>query len=400
MVSQENNSHQPDNKKDHLKHFIIALNLCFCYHLQGVRVRSERGSTNYPVLRFKGNAGPPYPNPINRTILKSHSASQETLPMHSLLDLLKAFPTEQSCINHLAKIRWPDGVKCPSCQSRKIYKCKKRFRCGDCRRNFSVRVNTIYAGSPIPLRKWFAAMWLLSSSPKGISSCQLAREIGVTQKTAWFVLGRLRKMIVEMQRPQVSGVVEIDEAYVGGKEKNKHSDKRLRENWKEGKTTVLGIRERGGVVRMEVAKSTDQQSLTRFTSRNVRASSTVFTDSFDGYDQLSTLFNHHTICHSQGEYGRGSVTTNSIESIWAVLKRGHYGVYHHWSPKHLPRYLAEFEARMNMAGMSSRQRMDAMIERAVGRRLTYAELTKDDGPPDPPNGQPVTQATDSGGTRD
>ena len=296
--------------------------------------------------------------------------------MHSLLDLLKRFPTEQSCINHLAKIRWPDGVECPACQSRKIYTCKKRFRCGDCKRNFSVRVGTIYEGSPLPLRKWFAAMWLLSSSPKGISSCQLAREIGVTQKTAWFMLSRLRKMIVELQRPQVSGTVEIDEAYIGGKEKNKHSNKRLRGNWKAGKTTVLGIRERGGAVRIEMAKGTDQQSLTRFTSQNVKAWSTVFTDSFDGYDQLSTLFNHHTVCHSRGEYGRGNAHTNSIESVWAILKRGHFSVYHHWSKKYMPLYLAEFENRMNMAGMNGRQRVDIMLKRAIGRRLTYAELTK------------------------
>ena len=296
--------------------------------------------------------------------------------MDSLIDLLNTYPDEQSCIDHLVKTRWPDGIECPTCQSRKIYTCKKRFRCGSCKRNFSVRVGTIYEGSPLPLRKWFAAMWLLSSSPKGISSCQLAREIGVTQKTAWFVLGRLRKMIEELERPQAEGVVEIDEAYLGGKEGNKHSDKRLRENWKEGKTTILGIRERGGVVRMEVAKSTDQQTLTRFTSQNVRAWSTVFTDSFDGYDQLSTLFNHHTVCHSRGEYGRGNTHTNSVESVWAVLKRGYKGVYHWWSVKHTPRYLAEFEARMNMAEMSSRQRVDAMIRQAVGRKLTYAELTK------------------------
>lgn len=297
--------------------------------------------------------------------------------MDSLLDLLKQFPDEQSCIDHLVKTRWPDGLECPTCQSRKIYTSKKRFHCGGCKRKFSVRTGMIYEGSPLPLRKWFAATWLLASSPKGISSCQLAREIGVTQKTAWFMLGRLRKVIANLERPQVGGVVEIDEAYVGGKEGNKHSDKKLREHWKAGKTTVLGIRERGGVIRIEQAKSTDQQSLVRFTSRNVKAWSTVFTDSFDGYNNLPTLFNHHTVCHSQGEYGRGNAHTNSIESVWAVLKRGYKGVYHHWSVKHMDRYLAEFEARMNMIGMGGEQRVNAMLRRAIGQRLTYAELTQE-----------------------
>ena len=294
--------------------------------------------------------------------------------MNSLLDLLKKFPNEQSCIDHLIKTRWPNGLECPTCQSRKVYTSKRRFHCGGCKRKFSVRTGTIYEASPLPLRKWFAATWLLAASPKGISSCQLAREIGVTQKTAWFMLCRLRKVIANLPRPQIHGVVEIDEAYVGGKEGNKHKKKRLGKKWWKGKTIVVGIRERSGVVRLEVAKNTDQQSLLRFTSHNVRAWSTVFTDTHDGYNELSTLFNHHTIAHGQGEYGRGNAHTNSIESVWAVLKRGHMGVYHHWSKKHMNRYLGEFEARMNMIGMGSKERIDAMLKQSIGQRLTYAEL--------------------------
>ena len=248
--------------------------------------------------------------------------------MKLLMDVLNKFPNEEACAAYLVKLRWPDGIACPRCESSKVYTCKDHFRCSDCKRDFSVRTGTIYESSRLPLRKWFAAMWLMSSSPKGISSCQLAREIGTTQKTAWFMLSRLREMVANnADETPLSGVVEVDEVYLGGLEKNKHDSKKQRAGrGTAGKTPVVGVRARDGSVRMEMRIETDRSTLTRFVSRNVKAWSTVITDEHKGYDFLCTLFNHHAVRHKRGEYVRGSVHTNSIESVWAILERGFKGV--------------------------------------------------------------------------
>lgn len=245
---------------------------------------------------------------------------------NSLLEMLKEFPTEQSCIDHLVKLRWPDGITCPHCESANVYVCKTKYRYGDCKRDFSIRTGTIYENSPLPLQKWFVAMWLFTSSPKGISSCQLAREIGVTQPTAWRMLTRLRRLVTDEGPPQMEGTVKVEETYVGGRESNKHASKKIRAGrGTVGKTPVIGLREREGLVRIEVGK-TDSFFLTRFVSKNVKAWSTIITDEHAGYNELHTLYDHHIIKHSRKEYVRGAVYTNSIEGIWGVLKRGFKGV--------------------------------------------------------------------------
>lgn len=296
----------------------------------------------------------------------------------STFELFQIFPDEASARSYIEARRWPHGVHCPfqGCVDNITPRKNGFYRCNGCKKDFTVRTGTVFERSHIPLHKWMYAMYLLVTARKGISSMQLAKEIGITQKSAWFMLGRLREACgndIEALR----GIVEVDEMYVGGREKNRHASKR--KNAGTGgasKTAVIGIRERGGRTKARPIKNASANELHTAIFENIEPGSTINTDEHGGYIGLAADYVHEMINHSAGEYVRGSTSTNSIESVWAVMKRGLHGVYHHASPKHLHRYVNEFTFRLNDGDVKRHtiERLDSLTGAAFGRRLTYKGL--------------------------
>lgn len=297
---------------------------------------------------------------------------------NSLFQMMEAIPDEQAAIDHFAAIRWKNGAFCPHCQSERVYHFSdgRTHKCGNCRKRFSIRVGTIFEDSKLPLRKWLLAIWLITSHKKGIASTQLAKDIGITQKSAWFVTQRLREAIrTQSFNRTLKGEVEADETFIGGKEKNKHAWQRTGgKQGGKGKIAVLGVLERGGELRTTITPTMSARNVQSVIRENVEPGANLMTDEHGSFVGLSRDYSHHRVNHSKGEYVRHYILhSNGIESVWALFKRQIIGTHHWLSPKHLSRYLSEMTWRFNLREMDEGDRVNALLSQTAGR-LTYKDL--------------------------
>ena len=297
---------------------------------------------------------------------------------NTLIDAIRYFSDEDTCREFLTELRWPDGVRCLRCDSDRLGYIKTRhlWRCKDCRYEFGVRKGTIFEDSPIPLSKWMAGMWLYSASKKGRSSHQLAKDLGISQKSAWHMSHRIRlAMETESFDQPLSGEVEADETFVGGLAKNQHQSKRKHVGTGgAGKAAVMGLLERHGEVRAHTIQNTRRSTIDPIVRANVQPGSAVYTDALLSYRSLEDAYVHEVIDHAEG-YVRDRVHTNGLENFWSLFKRMLYGTHHSVDPVHLDRYLGEATYRFNTRGQRDGQRFADVAGRVAGKRLTWKELT-------------------------
>jgi transposase-like protein len=263
----------------------------------------------------------------------------------NLVKLVEQFRSDDACREYLEKLRWPEGIECPRCQSKSISEIRDRdqFDCNSCRYQFSVTAGTIFHDTHLPLWKWFAAIYLMIESKKGISANQLKRTLGVSYKTAWYLSHRIREAMRGKETELLRGAIEIDETWVGGKARGKGK------GYKRNKAVVVGAVQRGGEIRLKVAAGRDSLSLRDFVRRHTHGEADVFyTDEYAGYDGIGDKdTRHERVRHRSGEYVYGEIHTNNIENVWSLLKRSIVGSFHKVSIKHLDRYLDELEWRFN-----------------------------------------------------
>src|SRR5579871_3762042 len=300
----------------------------------------------------------------------------------TLQEAILHYADAKNCLEYLAWKRWPDGnVVCPTCGSTKIsfLENQLRWQCSSHhpKRQFSIKVGTIFEDSPLGLDKWLPAMWLLTNAKNGISSWELHRALGVSQKTAWFMLHRIRQAHQGKQGGKLAGHIEVDETFIGGKARNMHASKRKNNSFE--KAVVVGVLKRGGQVRATVVDNREKETLQPIVEKHVRKGSNVYTDELLSYWGLSENFAHQVINHAEA-YVDGQVHTNGLENFWSLLKRSLKGTYVAVEPFHLDRYVAEQVFRFNNRGtkdnpLNDADRFDLAVRQIVGKRLMYSELT-------------------------
>ena len=291
------------------------------------------------------------------------------------------FSDPDRCFQYALNLRWPNGVvSCPRCSSEKhsFIKTRRIWFCSGCKQQFSLKVGTIFEDSPLGLDKWMCAFWMICNCKNGVSSCEIARSLGVTQKSAWFMLHRIRKAMHEDSSLMLSGEVEADETFIGGKARNMHLSKRVRRITGTGgkdKTAVMGFLERGGEVHTKVISNRRKAVLHAEVKKHVEAGAALYTDALMSYRGLGSDYAHAVVDHAV-EYVNGRIHTNGLENFWSLLKRGINGTYVSIEPFHLFRYLDEQSFRYNnRKGKDDQARFEAAMKNVAGKRLTYNELT-------------------------
>ena len=295
----------------------------------------------------------------------------------SLTEFFETFPDEDTCRQYIEEARWGDTPICPLCGHTQVYRIAGRmgFKCASCKERFSVRTGTPMANSRIPLRKWLLAIYLMTTARKGISSVQFAKEVGVTQKTAWFMEHRIRAACAGGGSP-LSGEVEADESFFGGKARNMHKAQRERRITGRGavdKAPAMALLQRGGNIQAFAIPDTTRGTLQGAIFEKVEFGSTIYTDEAAAYRSMLG-YKHESVRHGAGEYVKGRASTNGVESFWALMKRAYIGTHHWWSVKHLHRYIAEYVYRHNTRHVTGKQIIGEVIRKSEGTRLTYAQL--------------------------
>ena len=305
----------------------------------------------------------------------------------SLVEIMRRFPDDASAEAYFVERRWPDGPACPHCGSTNVQSGTKHktmpYRCREkeCAKRFSAKSGTVMEGSKLGFQVWMVATFLLSTNLKSVSSMKLHRDLDITQKSAWFLAHRLRRAL-DRDGDMFAGPVEVDETYFGGKRRNMSNAKRKELSGTGrgavGKVAVVGIKDRETKhVRARVVEATDKFTLQGFVVEHTAPGATVYTDEASAYEWLP--FKHESVKHSVSQYVRGMAHTNGAESFWSMLKRAHMGTFHKMSPKHLDRYVTEFEGRQNVRENDTIDQLGAMVEGMEGKRLTYKGLIAPNG---------------------